>query len=1738
MAHPFRRSLAWLPLLTLAAVFPTAWFVSSAAAEERKFVIILADLPKDEPGPRQLPNRVQVYDAYFDQVKDGQGGTLRVDSFAEWWEEVSYGNVTVSGDVYGWVQMPWRSTLPGGPGGGQGGSFRNLNGGPLDPGTGEGFNNALARFQYDLDGVGGNRLCTADNCEPADFAGAQQVNRFAPGANPPIPVWTPGERFFDINGNNVYDAGVREWGIDKNGDGQITGPSAPSFIDLFQVNNLLPAEGQSDGNPTATPPEPPVAEHPVAVNSQTGPIQWANTFEWFDSNGDGQWNADGAQSGPLTVTFDTYNPATQALGTGTFNVFRGDWGGTEVWIDLVGLGASPAAVGTGEQRWPGQRNRSFARASIWMIIVESFGPDGEGNLPDDKNVYYDEQGNGQFDFPEPFEDFLRIWSAGGSFRIFNPDPTNADGQYVINNFAGDPQAIFDRTGNGRYNAPDGWTNTGSSKMQPITAQVQDGVEAGEQNAMGAKTTPEPAWYVAWWFEEFGNLAPQWDPAITYYRSFNQAIPTPPNSGNPNPTQPMGFLATGGGPFNNGLNFGFTEFAPGAGQVKPDIAGGQGMYDGPAEFWDLPSSIYHAGGDTQFGEVTGPEGWRPWGFDVGAGPNGPTADDEIVAAGPVAFNIHGDGGWDAGNQQNIEAITWRTNGQSLTDQILDLDGDGVADFALLKRDANLDGLIDVGEAANLPGAVGLPNGERDYVPNYGMRADSGGGDGGPAQPYPFNRMRLMEDAVEATDDIARWDNFFGGQPPFGNVVSGVILCSDRTPGRMFRLPAASLNYPIRTRDRIIGPETFRSSYQPLTFFDGLGITISSFGNDQGNPIEGDALITNPSLGFQMPWSCHEYAHTWEGFPDLYDYDVYRTFDSLLLNNPISRWCVMAGGGAVHPVPVLKADPRNGHSGWIKPVDLTTALKPASVTALTFKPWEFDRDKTVFVYNHELFPAEQFWLWRTANSATKMNGQTDLTFDQYLPAHGLMIMHVDREADPEGLPQQQRTGSRFTYRIVQADGFASLENGDNNGDAGDPWPGVTNKTQWNRDSSPNNRWYNNQNSGLSIVGMREVGNTTVVDFRWTPQDVPSFEWKQPPGGISVNSQYQLQYIAYDQFGGTRLQFFVYKNEPQKPAAGTMESYDPANVIQINPAATKFPGEIDGVYSVNLANLLLLDGTYTFFAKLMPGVGADNRLENSASAPRPSINNRGNGLMTVTGVDLDVSRLEAWTVRCVNAQVTGAEQWEVTGTVTGTQVAQATTGLPYLSDGVAFAGDTHNRVSFIIQSGSVPFQVGDEFNFLTTGFTPHSSAVLVKQLQVITPQPPVPGGRIDGPNSGLAPFQVVFMHDGTIDPGGAALTFQWDFGDGSPPFITDRLDQPVLHTYNLPRAAPYQATLTVTNSFGQSATQTLLVTVREAVAPTVRVAVNPSIGPSPLTVEFTGSLTTDPNPGTTGLDFVWDFGDGTPVATTANTTHTYQRAGNYRATLTVTNRPYGKAASQTVEIRATGTSGNLPPEATIVTSTRFGQAPLRVLFDGRASFDPEGSALTYEWNFGDGSAISREPVIEYTYTKTGTFNAVLTVRDDREQVDTAVVAIVVSSSANNSSPVARISVSGTQGPAPFTVTFDGSRSADPEGGSLKYAWDFGDGKNGEGVAVTHTYEAAGRYTAVLTVEDAFGLAGATTVVITVTTASGDSGLGQPDPGDLAPELSGCGAGCGPAGFMPLLLTLIGIGGMRRLGVRRPRR
>lgn len=93
-----------------------------------------------------------------------------------------------------------------------------------------------------------------------------------------------------------------------------------------------------------------------------------------------------------------------------------------------------------------------------------------------------------------------------------------------------------------------------------------------------------------------------------------------------------------------------------------------------------------------------------------------------------------------------------------------------------------------------------------------------------------------------------------------------------------------------------------------------------------------------------------------------------------------------------------------------------------------------------------------------------------------------------------------------------------------------------------------------------------------------------------------------------------------------------------------------------------------------------------------------------------------------------------------------------------------------------------------------------------------------------------------------------------------------------------------------------------------PVAKAAGTPTSGGRPLTVAFSSAGSSDPEGG--ALSYRWAFGDG-GTSTQANPTYTYNTAGSFTATLTVTD-PQGLTGSANVQISV----GNTAPSVTLQT------------------------------------------------------------------------------------------------------------------------------------------------------------------------------------------------------------------------------
>ncbi|MDH7444458.1 cellulase family glycosylhydrolase [Aquimarina sp. 2201CG14-23] len=170
------------------------------------------------------------------------------------------------------------------------------------------------------------------------------------------------------------------------------------------------------------------------------------------------------------------------------------------------------------------------------------------------------------------------------------------------------------------------------------------------------------------------------------------------------------------------------------------------------------------------------------------------------------------------------------------------------------------------------------------------------------------------------------------------------------------------------------------------------------------------------------------------------------------------------------------------------------------------------------------------------------------------------------------------------------------------------------------------------------------------------------------------------------------------------------------------------------------------------------------------------------------------------------------------------------------------------------------------------------------------------------------------------------------------------------------------------------------------------NVTTGDAPLTVEFDASNSSDPNGDT--LTFDWDFDDGS-VATGIGVSHLFTVPGTYQVSVTVNDGSLSDIEILTIIVNDPDT--NTPSViANITSDVTGGEAPVTINFDASGSTISDGSALTYNWDFGDGTT-STGITASHEYTSKGNYTVTLIASNGDGISDTDTVTIVITESNN---------------------------------------------------------------------------------------------------------------------------------------------
>ncbi|WP_271769897.1 cellulase family glycosylhydrolase [Aquimarina algiphila] len=171
----------------------------------------------------------------------------------------------------------------------------------------------------------------------------------------------------------------------------------------------------------------------------------------------------------------------------------------------------------------------------------------------------------------------------------------------------------------------------------------------------------------------------------------------------------------------------------------------------------------------------------------------------------------------------------------------------------------------------------------------------------------------------------------------------------------------------------------------------------------------------------------------------------------------------------------------------------------------------------------------------------------------------------------------------------------------------------------------------------------------------------------------------------------------------------------------------------------------------------------------------------------------------------------------------------------------------------------------------------------------------------------------------------------------------------------------------------------------APNATFSASPTQGTTPLTVQFDASASSDPDGDT--LTFSWDFGDG-DVATGSMISHLFTDVGEYQVTLTVSDGSLNDTYVTTITVVDTTTP---TVTADITVDNTSGIAPATINFDASGSTSSDGSALTYNWDFGDGTT-GIGSIVAHEYSIVGNYRITLTASNTNGISDEAIIDVVI--------------------------------------------------------------------------------------------------------------------------------------------------
>lgn len=326
---------------------------------------------------------------------------------------------------------------------------------------------------------------------------------------------------------------------------------------------------------------------------------------------------------------------------------------------------------------------------------------------------------------------------------------------------------------------------------------------------------------------------------------------------------------------------------------------------------------------------------------------------------------------------------------------------------------------------------------------------------------------------------------------------------------------------------------------------------------------------------------------------------------------------------------------------------------------------------------------------------------------------------------------------------------------------------------------------------------------------------------------------------------------------------------------------------------------------------------------------------------------------------------------------------------------------------------------------------------------------------PTSGSTPLPVQFAGDDSFDPDGDPLMFSWDFGDGSPPST----DVNPAHLFTA--GGTYAVVLTVDD--GQGGVNSAGVEITVGSEPTMERVVNG---------DFSQGL------------YGWSVWRerGAPGANVGGDGQLHLAGSGFNGGVyqqIITGGPGTSLAVDGLWASDPTVAGAQWAEVLIINSARLpvngqdlnsAQPDVLLIYKSDTWAYPGGwdGAMADTASVKNSASFTAEGEVATIVLKSGNLPGVYSgTRYD----NISMLAAADPGEPVNNPPVAAVAANPAGGMVPLAVQFTAAGSMDPDGDSLAYSWNLGDGHNANGFEVSHTYETAGTYTVALTVDDGRG-------------------------------------------------------------------